>query len=149
MRFIRTLKTRQGKPLDFTRLEPSIVSLCRKFNLDLLYIFGSYAQGNADLLSDLDIAYYSTEKINVLKLLQELEDLLGEEAIDLVDLRQASLPLIHRVLKYGKCLYAQDLKTKIQFETEAECHYFDTAPLRRTYFADMLGRIEDGTFGSG
>lgn len=149
MRFIRTLKTRKGKPIDFTHLEPRLLALCKKFDLELLYIFGSYAQGKADLLSDVDIAYYTTKKVNPLKLLPELEDLFEEEAIDLVNLRQASLPLIHRVLKYGKCLYAKDLKIKIQFETEAECHYFDTAPLRQTYFASMLQRIKHGTFGVG
>ncbi|MEW5896447.1 MAG: nucleotidyltransferase domain-containing protein [Nanoarchaeota archaeon] len=147
MRFIRTLMSRKGKPIDFKAIEPEITALCRQFKIDLFYIFGSYASGKPGLLSDIDIAYFSKHKINPLKLLPHLQDLFKEEALDLVDLSTAPPALVHQVLKKGKCLYSKDLKAKIDFEMKAECEYYDTAHLRKTFFASMLRRIENGTYG--
>lgn len=71
----------------------------------------------------------------------------GEEAIDIVDLKEVSLPLIHRIIKEGKCLYAKNLRTRIEFEMTKETLYFDTLPLRRQYFKILIRRIKDGSFG--
>lgn len=150
MRFIDVLQSRNGQPVDFKEIEPQIHELAKEFCLELFYIFGSYAFNNASKLSDLDIAVLSRRGISFkkwLSLLERLQRLFKDEAIDLVDLRMAPLTLIHRVLKEGRCLYAKDLTTKIDFETKYESFYFDTAPLRREYDFYLLRRIEDGTFG--
>lgn len=150
MRFIKTLKSRDGRPIDFIKIEPEIAQLAGEFDLKIVYIFGSYAFNNASKLSDLDIAFLSA-KITSLKkwirLLERLQDIFEEEAVDLIDLRKVPLTLTHRILKEGKCLYAKDLTTKIAFEISSEGLYFDTAPLRREYDTYLLKRIEDGTFG--
>lgn len=138
MRLLRVIKTRKGKPLNLAELEPKVASLCKKFKITLLYLFGSYAKGNPGPLSDIDIAYLASKKVDILELLPELQKLFGDEAVDAVDLYQAPPALVHQILKKGKCLYAKDLRTKITFETERECEYFDTAPLRKTYFSYML-----------
>lgn len=148
MRFLPVLKTRKGKPINFTALDSKIEKLCKKYKIDLLYLFGSYATKSTGTLSDLDLAYYSQHKVKELDFLAELQELFEEEAIDLVNLKNAPLPLIHRVLK-GKCLYASSIKVKIEFESHAESLYFDTAPLRKEYFTHMMERIEHGTFGTG
>ncbi len=148
MRFLRVLKTRRGKPIDFAASEPKIEKLCRKYKVNLFYVFGSYAGGNPGTLSDLDLAYYSKHKVKELEFLAELQELYEEEAIDLVNLKKTPLPLIHRVLK-GKCIYASDIKVKIEFETHADALYFDTARLRKEYFTHMMERIKHGTFGTG
>ncbi len=147
MRFLQVWKTRKGKPLNFKALERPIEAICKKFHLDLFYLFGSYASGKAGHLSDVDVAYLSSHKVDQLKLLPELQKLFAEEAIDLVDLQRAPITLTHQILKKGKCLYAKDLKTKIGFETSRECEYFDTASLREVYFHHMLKRIAHGTYG--
>jgi len=148
MRFLPVLKTRKGKPINFAALDSRIEKLCTKYNIDLFYVFGSYAGGNTTALSDLDLAYYSKKKVAESSLLGELQDLFEEEAIDLVDIRNASLPLRHRIFK-GKCLYASSIQVKIEIETRAEAEYFDTAPLREEYFEKMRERINCGAFGTG
>ncbi|MDP3640381.1 MAG: nucleotidyltransferase domain-containing protein [Nanoarchaeota archaeon] len=146
MRFIRTLMSRKGKPLDVSQLEPAIKNICKRYRLELFYVFGSYATGKPGPLSDVDVAYFPSKDIDVIQLLIDLQKIFAEEAMDLIDLRKAPPALVHRVLK-GRCLYAKNLRTKIQFETHAECTYYDTAPLRRLYFQKMLERIKHGTYG--
>ncbi len=149
MRFIKVLKSREGKAINFEEIELKVKDLSKRFDLLLLYIFGSYASNNANALSDLDIAFLPENKFNVgkiLSLIGELQDIFEEEAIDLVDLSQVSLTLIHRVFK-GRCLYARDLRKKIEFESRKENLYYDTEPLRKEYFDALKRRIKDGTYG--
>jgi len=150
MKFLRVLMTRNGKPLDFEKLSLSIERICKEFKLQLLYVFGSYAYNNANRLSDLDVAYLSESKLDldrILKLISKLQEVFREEAIDIVDLKEAPLPLIHRIIKEGKCLYTKDFKIKLEFEMRHENLYFDTEPLRREYFKALTRRIKDGSFG--
>jgi hypothetical protein len=150
MRFIKVLKSREGKAINFEEIELKVKDLSKRFDLLLLYIFGSYASNNASILSDLDIAFLPGSKFNVdkiLSLIGELQDVFEEEAIDLVDLSQAPLTLIHRVFKEGKCLYARDLRTKIEFESRKENLYYDAEHLRKEYFDALKRRIKDGTYG--
>ena len=147
MRLLNVFKTRKGKPINFTAYAPQIEQLCKKHRIDILYLFGSYASGTSGSMSDLDIAYYSKNSVDEFKVLPELQKTFEEEAIDLINLKNAPLPLLHRVLK-GQCLYASNIKVKIEFEINAESLYFDTAPLREEYFENMMGRIEHGVFGA-
>jgi len=154
MRFLKVLKTREGRPLNFEELEPLIAEICKRYRLSLFYIFGSYfgsyTFGRASRLSDLDVAVLPEPELELdelLNLIAELQEIFEEEAVDLVDLRKAPLTLIHRVLKEGKCLYARDLRTKIEHESRWETLYLDTEPLRREYFKALERRLEDGSFG--
>jgi len=150
MRFIKVLKTREGKPLSFEELEPLIAKVCEKYGLVLFYIFGSYAFNEAYRLSDLDVAVLPEQDLGLnqfLALIGELQDIFEEEAVDLVDLRKAPLTLIHRVLKEGKCLYARDPRTKIEHESRWETLYLDAEPLRREHFEALRKRLENGSFG--
>lgn len=151
MRFIRVKKSREGKPIDFNRIEPEIEKLAEKFKLKLVYIYGSYAFNSAGKLSDVDIAILGEDKLNLdkeLALLESLQEIFEDEAVDLVDLSKVPLTLVHRILKEGKCIFASDLSTKIDFEVRNEHLYYDTQPLREEYFKSLKRRIKDGTFGS-
>jgi predicted nucleotidyltransferase len=150
VRFLTILKTRKGRPLNLEKLEPLIGEVCQKYGLSLFYLFGSYASAQTSKLSDLDVAVLGEQVLELDRLLDltgELQQILEEEAVDLIDLRKAPLPLIHRVLKEGKCLYARDLRTKIENEMRWESLYFDTVPLRREHFESLKKRLKDGAFG--
>ena len=150
MKFIRVLKSRNGKPIDFMAIESEIENICQEFGILLFYVFGSYAQNFANKLSDLDIAFLSKEKFDLhqlLEFLSKLQDIFEEEAVDLIDLRGAPLALIHRVLKEGRCIYAKNLPEKVEFESRSETLYFDMQTLRNEYFISLQRRIENGTFG--
>jgi predicted nucleotidyltransferase len=150
MKLLKVLKSRNGKAIDFEKVESEIEKVSRKFGILLFYVFGSYAFGKAYKLSDLDLAFLSINKFVLRKrlaLLNKLQTIFEEEAIDLIDLNTAPLTLVHRIFKEGKCLYAQDLRTKIEFETKCEVLYFDTEPLRKEYSKALTERIKDGSFG--
>jgi len=150
MRFLKVITSRDARAINFDEIEPKIREVCEGFDIVLLYLYGSYALGIAHRLSDLDVGFLSKRKFslnNTLKLLGKLEEIFEEEAIDLVDLSKAPLTLIHRVLKEGKCLYAQDLSKRIEFEIRHESLYWDTEPLRREYFMGLERRIKDGASG--
>lgn len=150
MKFIRVIKSRNGNPLVLSELNSKIEETCKRFEIGLLYLFGAYARENADKLSDLDIAYltkYNLTSKELLEFLYKLQDIFDEEAIDLVNLKEAPLPLIHRVLRDGKCIYAVNVKSRIDFETNKEDMYFDTEPLRKEYISALESRIENGSFG--
>jgi predicted nucleotidyltransferase len=150
MRFLKVIKSRDGEAIDFEEIEPKIREVCRELDIALLYLYGSYALGVAHKLSDLDVGFLPKRTFDLdatLRLLDKLQEIFEEEAVDLVDLSKAPLTLIHRVLKEGRCLYGKDLRTKIEFETRQETLYWDTEPLRRDYFKGLERRIKDGTFG--
>jgi predicted nucleotidyltransferase len=150
VRFFSVQQTRGGEPLDFIRIEPLIKQLSERYSLLLCYIFGSYASNNASKLSDLDIAVLAEHELQLQELLdltEGLQAIFQEEAVDLIDLKKTPLTLIHRVLRDGKCLYARDLRTKIEHEMRWETLYLDTEHLRKEFFEGLKGRIEHGTFG--
>lgn len=146
MRFIpkSTVKRKTLSPL---LAEGKIKKTCKKYNLDLFYLFGSHATGNSGPLSDIDCAYYSSKKINILHLISDLSTIFNDDAIDVVDITKAPPPLAHRILRDGKCLYSSNRKIKIAIEMHIEAQYFDTIPLRKQYFKQMKTRIKNGTYG--
>ena len=150
MKFIDVLKSREGRPIDFVTIEPKIAKLAKKFNLSLIYIFGSYASNSAGKLSDVDTAVLGKKNLTpdeIIAIISSLVDIFEDEAIDLVDLNVAPLTLIHRVLKEGRCLFASSLRAKIEFETRYEGFYLDTKHLRDEYLRALERRLLNGTFG--
>lgn len=148
MRFYSVLKTRNARPINLGKIEREIEKICRKFNILLLYLYGSYATGKQTKLSDIDIAYLPSKKLSLkeeIDFLKKIEEIFEDEGIDLIDLNKAPLTLIHRVLKEGKCLYAKNLGIKIEFETKKEIEYLDTFWMRKEYFEKMVERIENGS----
>lgn len=151
MKFIKTLKSRNGNPLRLDTLEDHIKNMCLRHKILLLYIYGSYAHNRAGTLSDLDIAYLKQKNKTLQSvglLLEELQDIFEEEAIDLVDLQKVPITLIHRIFKEGRCIYAEDLTSKIEFETTMESKYLDSRFMRQDYFINLEGRIQNGTYGN-
>jgi predicted nucleotidyltransferase len=150
VKFLNVQQTRAGKPLDLSQVEPLIKQLGEQYRLLLCYVFGSYASDNASTLSDLDIAVLTEHELapkELLAITEEFQEIFQEEAIDLVDLRKVPLTLIHRVLRDGRCLYARDLRTRIEHEMRWETLYFDAEPLRRQSFEALRERLDNGTFG--
>ena len=72
----------------------------------------------------------------------DLQDALGTERLDLVDLRRASPRLQFHLIRDGGLIYARDDETLNRFELGALHRYRDTAPLRRRH-RDTLRRRMD------
>lgn len=72
-----------------SELQRIIKPLLKKYNIQQAYVFGSYARGEADSSSDLDIAVEitgKTESFDLIGLQQDLEEKLKIE-VDVVTLR--------------------------------------------------------------
>ena len=83
-----------------------------------IYLFGSYAKGQQNIESDLDIAillFPALENIRRWKLSQHLAAILNKD-VDLVDLQSASTVMQFQVITQGKRLYDADFAFCEQFE---------------------------------
>lgn len=102
------------------------------------YLFGSEARGEARPGSDVDVAVLfpagcSTGLVGPATSIRgDLERLL-RRTVDLVDMRNAPVDLIHRILRDGHLLADRDLRERVSFEVQARNEYFDLLPYLRMY----------------
>jgi predicted nucleotidyltransferase len=80
-------------------------------DLQLIYLFGSQADGTQNADSDVDIAFFATNlqlsAIQKWTIQQELAIILNCDT-DLIDLDSASITLSHQILSLGKRIYAKE-----------------------------------------
>ncbi|KNF08311.1 putative nucleotidyltransferase [Gottschalkia purinilytica] len=115
-------------------LKENIGYLAEKYNIVLIYVFGSYAKGTNNHNSDLDIAILTKEKYDSfikLEILGELIDIFKRDDIDLVILNKATSVMKHQVIKYGKLVYMKNENIKVEFESKVLSEYMDMEYFRR------------------
>lgn len=78
--------------------------IARRHALDLMVAFGSTVAG-ADKPNDLDLAVRSTARLDTLALLQDVYELTGLEAVDVLDLQRAGAVAAFEALEHGRLLY--------------------------------------------
>lgn len=125
-------------------LDNHIDRLVDKYNIELIYIFGSYAKNKNNENSDLDIAVYLGGKSKgfiKLEILDELVGIFRREDIDLVILNKVDIVLQFQVIKYGKVAYMKDLLTKVLYESKTMSFYMDSQ-----YFRDVRNKIAHEKF---
>jgi len=91
--------------------------LIEELKAELIYLFGSYANGNERSDSDLDLAFLTSEKIDDYQRFLTAQKLASKLNIDvdLIDLSQASTVFRAQIIQ-GKLLYAEDKQQKQEFE---------------------------------
>jgi predicted nucleotidyltransferase len=108
--------------------------LNRHTEIEVVYIFGSVAQGQSNVLSDIDFGIIvDRSKIEEhiypygykAHILGDLMKLLRTNKLDLVILNDAPPLLRHRVLYYGKLIHSIDEKRRIRFQVETINKYND------------------------
>lgn len=89
------------------RVKREIIEIINRYlpGEKLVILFGSFARGRTDRLSDIDIAIFTGERLKS-SLFVELQESLNQEVhtlrdVDLVDLADADGELIRRVLDEG------------------------------------------------
>lgn len=110
-------------------------SLLQEYDIKLIYIFGSYAKGNNNANSDLDIAVLLNndyDPMDKLSLIGDLTSIFKRDDIDLVILNSANSVLKHQVIKYGKLIFMENEDIKVNFEVRVLKEYMDMEPFRRT-----------------
>jgi len=104
-------------------------SLKNRQKVVFAYLFGSLARDKVLPLSDIDIAIYLKEGVDLdkekMSILQNLIDLLGTEEIDLVLLNTAPLTLKARIVEDKKILVDKEPFLRHSFESLVLREYFD------------------------
>ncbi len=119
--------------------------LIEVYGIRLIYIFGSYAKGNNNEKSDVDIAVLLNNDYNPmdkLELIGELTSVLRREDIDLVILNSANPVLRHQVIKYGKLIYMENEDVKVDFEVKVLKEYMDMEPFRKVQMDGIKHWVE-------
>lgn len=119
--------------------------LIEAYGIRLIYIFGSYAKGNNNEKSDIDIAVLLNNDYNPmdkLELIGELTSVLRREDIDLVILNSSNPVLRHQVIKYGKLIYMESEDVKVDFEVKVLKEYMDMEPFRKVQMAGIKHWVE-------
>ena len=122
-------------------------------NINLAYLFGSYAKGGITPLSDVDVAVLLNDKIDPkyyfdtqLDLSDQLSSYLEKE-VEVVILNRADPRLSYQVIKYGEIVFKKSLSLKADFERKALNKYFDLKPMFEFYEKKLYERIKEGKFG--
>lgn len=103
------------------------------------YLFGSQVSGRTNRLSDIDVAILVDEKAlrRVYRygyrahVMSVLMNRFKTNRIDVIVLNQAPYFLRHRVIAFGKRLYARDEKKRVRFEADTMGRYPDIKRLMK------------------
>ena len=137
-----------------TIIQQQLGDLCKRFNVDILYAFGSRAAEakasvrnnvalDRSLKSDLDIAVKSRADVRLslgdkVNFTQRLEDIFDIARIDLIDLRQADTFLALDIVK-GEVLYSRDDDVEAEYELFVLRRAGDLAHYARGRWNQILG----------
>jgi predicted nucleotidyltransferase len=110
--------------------------------LDLLLLFGSRARGDAGAASDWDVGYLATAEFDVAALLATIVEIVGNDRIDLVDLRRASGLLRYRAARDGRSLHEARPGIADQFCFEAVRFWCDAAPVLERGYVEVLAELK-------
>jgi predicted nucleotidyltransferase len=126
-------------------LEESVGKVCGDSDVVAAYLFGSFARGDADRHSDIDIGilfdreYSIQEMMDISRRIQEETDT-GRE-IDVRPLSFDSPEFSFTVIREGVLLYQGSASKRADLEQELERRYHDLKPLIREYREEMMERL--------
>ena len=85
-----------------------IAPIAKKYNLNEVYLFGSYARGEATEKSDIDFVMNFSDTITLFtyaEIIEELEELFGKK-VDVVSHNSASPRLLYQIIDEEILMYA-------------------------------------------
>jgi uncharacterized protein len=116
-------------------MQESLFKVLARFPIQFAYLFGSHAAGRAHARSDVDIAIYPKEGLTRLqayrlrmKVMEAVMDDLHENRVDVIDLREAPLPLRFRAIQPSCVLFSRNETERVRFEVATRSEYFDRLP---------------------
>ncbi len=120
-----------------------------------VYLYGSYAEGTANRLSDIDIAVLLREPPGRpasdvrLDLTVELGKLFSDVEVDVqIITYETGLPFLEEVLRDRILIAVNDEEYRADFESGAFRRILDFQPVIHEYFAAMQDRLKSGTYAS-
>lgn len=134
-------------------MEKEIVNILKRYDfIECALLFGSYAKGNQTVLSDLDIAIFTSKDIDLFTMGMIILDLESEflKKIDLVvvnELYKIDPKFSFNITNGHKVLFCKDQNKYVEFKANSLKYYFDM-----TYMYDMFDkkfqeRLSSGDYG--
>jgi len=121
-------------------------------DVTVAYLFGSTVHGEANSLSDIDIAVLFKDSLLQeeafdfqLELIGELTELLNTNNVDLVVLNDSPLLLTYNVIRDGIILKSDELE-RVRFETRIMSRYLDERYHIERHAKESLKRIAKSGF---
>ncbi len=115
-----------------------------------VFLFGSYAKGQARAGSDVDLALLLDRAIpeseylsRRLTWMHDLSSLVTKE-VDIVFLNEAGPVLTHQVLLYGKVLFERDPRETTAFKARSMVEYVDWLPYQNRLNQSVLQHFKRG-----
>jgi uncharacterized protein len=118
------------------------------------YLYGSVARGQANSLSDVDVAVLLTADLDQEALLERQVSLMADLAcfadreVQVTVLNDAAPHFAYEVLRDGRLLCEPDPAARIAFEVRAMKRYFDVQPLLAAYDRELAKRIQEVGLGT-
>jgi predicted nucleotidyltransferase len=123
-------------------------ALFRNHPISFAYLYGSYATGTANFLSDMDIGIYITEipqdQFLELELSLALEiDKTLDHAVESEVRILNTLPLsvLGEIITNGTLIYSANEEARVEFETSVRAAYFDFLPVLQNYQREYIKHI--------
>ncbi len=127
------------------RLKETIVNELKEFHCKWIYIFGSFASGEETLDSDVDIAFFSLEKLDkfaVFEKAQMISSKIGRE-VDLIDLKDSSTVFQNQVVQKGMVIYDENPTERESFEITVLKKYMELNSLRKDIIHNYEESLDD------
>lgn len=109
--------------------------------LELLLLFGSRARSDSHRQSDWDLGYRAAAQMDPVALRGRVVDVLGTDAIDLVDLERASGLLRYRAARDGQLVFEARPGLADEFRFEVVRFWCDAAPVLQRGYEDVLAEL--------
>ena len=143
-----------GKPVP-PDVDDRLHDLARRLAADervaACWLFGSRARGEADAMSDVDLAVLSAGSPTrdelaawELEWLQAANETLGTDEVSLVALERAPLAFRHQALRDARLLYARSPEVAVDYELATLRQYLDFRPRLEEYDRELLACAAGG-----
>ena len=127
----------------------------QELGVNLVYLFGSYAEGKEMPHSDVDIGVVfervpSPAKSGAMyqRFYELFTNIFSEKKVDVVFVQRAGLELCFDVISHGKLLFESTKGKHYDFEEQTTIMYTDFAPIRQEFDRAMLARIGREPYGA-
>jgi predicted nucleotidyltransferase len=116
--------------------------------VELAYLYGSVARGEANKLSDIDLAVYLNEACNMgsvkMELVSEIASLIDD--FDLVVLNEARPLMAYNIVKDGIILFEVSATMKAEIESNIVRRYLDMKPYLLRHAEERLDKFAEEGF---
>jgi excisionase family DNA binding protein len=135
-------------PIDLSK----IAQVCKKYYVGLCYLFGSFAAGSHDTMSDIDLGIVFLPNIDLDKrrfffsdIQSDFANCVKKNELDLIFLQDVG-PLVQEQAFLGDLIYSIDPSFRVEYEDHATRQAMDFRFFQRRFDQDMVEDIKEGCF---